>query len=154
MIFRRISSVPAWDWGSPLDELERIRRQMDRLSDLWTGSPFMERAAGVFPLISATEDRDNYYVRAELPGIKAEELDISVTGNSLSLAGERKIPAEDEKVKYHRREREAGKFSRMITLPAQIDSAKVAARCADGILTILLPKAESAKPKQIAVKTS
>jgi HSP20 family protein len=154
MIFRRITGVPAWEWGSPLDELERLRRQMDRLSDLWSGTTLAERAAGVFPLINATEDRENYYIRAELPGIKAEELDISVTGNSLSLSGERKIPAEDEKVKYHRREREAGQFSRMITLPSQIDSTKVEARCADGILTVVLPKAESAKPKQISVKAA
>jgi len=154
MIFRRITGVPTGGWESPFGEFERIRRQMDRLSDFWAGSPLRGRAAGVFPPISATEDRDNYYVRAELPGIKADELDISVTGNSLSIAGERKIAAEDEKAKYHRREREAGKFNRMITLPAQIDSSNVDARCSDGILTVVLPKAESAKPKQIAVKAS
>ena len=154
MIFRGITGVPTWDWGNSFDEFERIRRQMDRLSDFWTRAPFGERAAGVFPLISATEDKNNYYVRAELPGIKADELDISVTGNSLSVAGERKIAAEDEKARYHRREREAGRFSRVVTLPAQIDSTKVEARCSEGILTVVLPKAESAKPKQIAVKAS
>lgn len=59
MIFRRITGVPTWDWGSSFDEFERIRRQMDRLSDFWTRTPFGERAAGVFPLISATESTVN-----------------------------------------------------------------------------------------------
>jgi HSP20 family protein len=104
--------------------------------------------------MNVTEDKDSYYVRAELPGIKAEDLDISVTEDSLSVSGERKLPAEDEKATYHRREREAGNFSRLVTLPGPIDTAKVEARCADGILTVVLPKAESAKPKQITVKTS
>ncbi|HDZ23565.1 MAG TPA: Hsp20/alpha crystallin family protein, partial [Desulfobacteraceae bacterium] len=80
--------------------------------------------------------------------------DISVTGDTLTITGERKLPGEDEKARYHRREREAGKFSRIVTLPAQIDTAKVEARCADGVLTITLPKAEEAKPKQIAVKSA
>ena len=108
----------------------------------------------MFPLMNVTESKDNYYVRAELPGIKADELDISVTGNTLSISGERKIPSEDEKAQYHRREREAGKFSRIISLPSQVDTKRVEAHCADGILTVVLPKAEEAKPKQIAVKTS
>ena len=113
--------MPTWDWGSPFDEFERIRRQMDRLSDVWTRAPFGERAAGVFPFISVAEDKGGYYARAELSGIKAEELDISVTGNSLSITGERKIAAENEKARYHRREREAGTFSRVVTLPAGPD---------------------------------
>jgi len=101
-----------------------------------------------------TEDKDNYYVRAELPGLKAEDLDISVTGDTLSISGERKLPAEDEKAKYHRREREAGRFSRILSLPARTDTKKVEAVCTDGVLTVTLPKAEAAKPKQISVKAS
>jgi len=111
-------------------------------------------AAGVFPLMNITEGKDNFYVRAELPGLKAGDLDISVTGDTLTIAGERKIPAEDEKAKYHRREREAGRFSRIITLPAQVDTGKVEAHSKDGLLTVILPKAEAAKPKQITIKTS
>ncbi len=154
MLWRRMTGWPAWDWPSPLDELDRMRREMDRLTEGFTRGLFREPIAGVFPLMNVTEDKDNYYVRAELPGIKADELDISVAGDTLSISGERKIPAEDEKAQYHRREREAGKFSRIISLPVQVDAGKVEARCADGILTVVLPKAEVAKPKQIAVKTS
>ena len=131
-----------------------MRRQMDWLSGGLSRGPFGQPAAGVFPLMNVTEDKNNYYVRAELPGLKADELDISVTGDNLSIAGERKLPVEDEKAQYHRREREAGRFSRILSLPAQIDAGKVEARCADGVLTVTLPKAEAAKPKQIAVKAS
>jgi HSP20 family protein len=130
-----------------------MRREMDRLSETLSRG-WGEPAAGVFPLMNVTEDKDNYYIRAELPGIKADELDMSVTADTLSLSGERKIPAEDEKAQYHRREREAGRFSRIITLPAQVDAGKAEAHCADGVLTVVLPKAEEAKPRQITVKTS
>ncbi len=154
MILRRISDWPTGGWGSPFEELERMKRQVDRLSEGLTGRFFGEPTAGVFPLINLTEDHDNYYVRAELPGIKAEDLDLSVTGNNLSIAGERKLLPEDENENYHRREREAGKFSRIISVPAQVDTTKVEAHSEDGILTVVLPKAESAKPKQIAVKAA
>jgi HSP20 family protein len=154
MIWRRITGFPASEWTSPFDELERMRRDMDRLSEGLTRGLLREPMAGVFPLMNVTEDKDDYYVRAELPGLKADDLDISVTGDTLSISGERRIPAEDEKAQYHRREREAGKFSRIVSLPAQVDTGKVEARCTDGVLTVVLPKAEAAKPKQIAVKTS
>jgi HSP20 family protein len=154
MIIRRISGWPTWEWRSPFEELDRMRREMDRLSEAFTGPLFREPLAGVFPLMNMTEDPDNYYVRAELPGIKADELDISLTGNSLTVSGQRTIPEENEKARYHRREREAGKFSRVLGLPSPVDSSKVEASCVDGVLTVVLPKAEVAKPKQIAVKTS
>jgi HSP20 family protein len=155
MIFRRLTSWPTWGGGwNPYGEIERIRQEMNRLQDAFARGLAGEPSAGVFPLMNVTEDKDSYYVRAELPAIKAEDLDISVTEDSLSVSGERKLPAEDEKATYHRKEREAGNFSRLVTLPGPIDTAKVEARCTDGILTVVLPKAESAKPKQITVKTS
>ena len=154
MLLRRMTGWPAWEWTNPLDEIDRMRREMDRLTGGFSRDLLREPIAGVFPLMNVTESKDHYYVRAELPGIKADELDISVTGNTLSISGERKIPSEDEKAQYHRREREAGKFSRIISLPSQVDTKRVEAHCVDGILTVVLPKAEVAKPKQIAVKTS
>lgn len=154
MIFRRMSGWPEWDWTSPFEELERMRRQMDFLSEGLTRGLWSRPAAGVFPLMNVTEDKESYYVRAELPGLKADDLDISVTGDTLSIGGERKLAAEDESARYHRREREAGRFSRIVSLPGRIDTGEVEARCTDGVLTVVLPKAEEAKPKQITVKTS
>ena len=156
MLFRRRDDRdwPALGWTSPFAELERMRRQMDWFSDGLTRGLFGAASAGVFPLMNVTHDQDNYYVRAELPGLKADDLDISVIGETLSISGERKLPVEDKKAQYHRREREAGRFSRIVSLPGQIDANKVEARCSDGVLTVTLPKAEAAKPKQIAIKAS
>jgi HSP20 family protein len=134
--------------------LERLRQEMDLLTGGVTRGFLKETGAGVFPLVNVTEDIENYYIRTELPGIRAEELDLSVTGDSLSIAGERKLTAKDEKAHYHRKEREAGTFKRIISLPSRINTEKVDARSIDGILTIILPKAEEAKPKQITIKTS
>jgi HSP20 family protein len=125
---------------------------MDRLFDEYSGASSQTAQSGVFPSVNVSEDREKYYVRAELPGIKAEQLEIQATEKSLSISGERKIPAEEENARYHRREREAGNFSRMIGLPADIDSDKIEAKLDNGILTVALPKAESVKPRQIKVK--
>jgi len=154
MILRRITNWPARVLPSPFEELESIRRQMDLLTEGLTRSMLRETAAGVFPLMNITEDKNKYYIRAELPGLKADELDISLTGDSLSISGERNLPVEEEKAQYHRREMEQGKFSRIVSLPSQVDTEKVEASCSDGILTVVLPKAEATKPKQITVKTS
>jgi HSP20 family protein len=154
MIFRRLTGWPTWEWTSPFGELERMRKDMDRLTESISRGVWGEPGAGVFPLMNVTEDKDNYHIRAELPGIRAEELDISITADTLSISGERKIAAEDEKAQYHRREREAGRFSRIVTLPGQVNAGKAEARCADGVLTVVLPKAEEAKPRQITVKAS
>jgi HSP20 family protein len=104
-------------------------------------------------LINLTEDKDSCFIRAELPGVKADELDIQATGNNIAISGERKIASETENARYHRREREAGTFSRMIGLPGDIDADRVEAKLENGILTVVIPKAEAAKPKQISVRT-
>lgn len=152
MIVRRAFGLPKSGWHG-LDELDRMRKQMTQLFGDIAGGIVGRDAAGVFPLTNVTEGRDNFYVRAELPGVAAEDLNITITGDSLAIEGERKIAVEEEGAKYHRRERDAGRFNRMVTLPGHVDTDKVEAKCADGILTIILPKAESAKPRQISIKT-
>jgi HSP20 family protein len=127
-----------------------MRQQLEEMFD---ETPYQRVSAGVFPLVNLAEDKDKYYVRAELPGVKGDELNIQVTGNNLAISGERKIAAEEESARYHRREREAGTFSRMIGLPGEIDSDKVEASLENGILTVVISKAEIAKPKQITVSS-
>jgi HSP20 family protein len=129
-----------------------MRDEMARLFDQATGRSFRAATAGVFPLVNLTEDKDNYFVRAELPGLKGEELNISVTGKNLTISGERKIPSEGDNVRYHRREREAGSFNRIVALPRDVEVDDVEAGLVDGVLTVTIPKAEEAKPKQITVK--
>ena len=154
MLFRRIGNWPAWNRGSFFDEFELVRRQMERLADNLGLGGTREPFAGVFPLVNLTEAPNAFFLRAELPGIRAEELDISVTGNQLSISGERKFASEPAGARFHRKERETGRFSRVVSLGAQIDTSKVEASSKDGILTVVLPKAEIARPRQISVKVN
>ncbi len=150
MLVRRVwPSRPTFD--NPFADFDHWRREMLRLLD--TGETFADVGAGVFPPINITQDEENFYVRAEIPGIKPDELSISAVRNRVSLAGKRELQREHERVSYHRKERPEGSFNRTVTLPTEIDAERVDARYADGILTIMLPKAERAKPRQIAVKT-
>ena len=152
MFYKRIFEVPSVGFVNPLSRMELLRRQIERLSEVFDMDASSASSAGVFPLINLTEDRDNYYIKAELPSVKAEALDIQADGKSLSISGERKIELENDGVKYHRKEREEGKFSRMISLPGEIDVGKIDAQLKDGILKIIAPKSEVAKPRQITVK--
>ena len=152
MYARRLFDYPSMGWRHPFADLERMSRQMDRLTHGLLGQPGLGwRPASVFPAINLTEDTDKYCLRAELPGIKADALDIQAVGRNLTLSGERTIPSEGETVRYHRREREAGKFSRVIGLPGDIDTNKVDAKLTNGMLTVTIAKAEASKPKQITI---
>jgi HSP20 family protein len=136
--------------------LTSIRDEIDRLFE----APLAELAhssqllSGWSPAFDVYEDKDNFYVRAELPGMKKEDIDLSMHNGSLSVSGERK---DDEKLKeaeVYRAERFFGRFLRTITLPAQVAVDKIKAQYKDGILSVTLPKAEEAKPKHIDVKVS
>lgn len=152
MIYRNIFGFPRSSFAHPFSQLENLRRQMDRLSEAFGPGFSALPAAGVFPPISLSEDRDNYYLDAELPGVKADALDIQADAKSLSLSGERKIETENDNVKYHRKEREAGKFSRMVSLPGEIDADRIEAQLKNGVLEVVIPKAEAVKPRQITIK--
>lgn len=152
MVYRKLFGVPAWRIRSPFEELERMRNRMDRLIDGFSRGSFETSSAGVYPLINLTEDKENYYVYAELPGVKPEALDIEATANTISISGERKIPPEDEGAKYHRKEREAGHFARIIQMPGDINPETVDASLTNGILSVKVPKAATEKPKKIVIQ--
>jgi len=137
----------------PLAEMDRLRREMDSIFDSYTGMRGIPHVAGVFPALNLSEDQDNLYVRAELPGVDPKDIEITTEQNNLIIKGSRTIPPEGEKISYHRREREAGTFRRIISLPSHFDSNKVKASCKDGLLTVILPKASEAKPRQIKVQS-
>jgi HSP20 family protein len=120
---------------SPLSELTRTSKL---LSD-WT------------PALDVFEDKDNFIVKAELPGIKKEEIEVSLHDGSLSISGERKTETKHEDSEVYRAERFFGRFQRTVSLPAAVAADKVKAAYKDGVLTITLPKTEEAKPKQIDV---
>jgi HSP20 family protein len=152
MLVRRVwPSRPTFD--SPYADYDQLRREVLRLLDDFSDEPARNVTSGVFPPVNVTQDGDNFYVRAEIPGVDAKALSISALRNRLSLSGTREIPKEHERVSYHRRERAEGSFNRTVTLPSEVDAERVEARYTDGILTITLPRAEAAKPRQIKVTT-
>ena len=151
MIIKRMFDLPNYGWRSAFDELERMRRDMDRLLGQVAGPAYWPTNAGVFPLVNIFEDQDHFYINSEIPGMTSEEISISATGRNLTISGERKIASEGGNVRYHRREREDGLFNRSIALPSDIRVGKIEASYIDGILSVKIPKAEEAKPKLITV---
>jgi len=151
MFYRNLFNVPTWGFNRPFREFDRLRRQMDELYGALSGGTFPVPSTGVFPLTNVTEDNENYYVRSELPGIKSDELNIQVTAEGISISGERKIPEAGSNARYHRREREAGKFSRLISLSKKVDVNRVEASMENGVLKVTIPKSEASKPRQITV---
>ena len=136
--------------ASPFDEL---RRQMDRVLDdfnvgLARPGP-LSRA--VYPALNVWDAGDTLCVEAEIPGVAKGDLEIYAIGNELTLKG-RRAELSGEKLTYHRQERGAGEFTRVITLPTEVDADRVDSVRRDGVLSGRLPKAESAKPRKIALK--
>ena len=136
-------------WG----ELNQMRREMAHLAEALLGGSLPEPGIRMFPLVNVTQDANNFYIRAEIPGANASDLNVSTEGNTVSISGKRDVPEENESVSYHRRERSGGSFSRSIQLPSDFDRDRIEARYANGVLTVTLPLAEEMKPRQIPVKT-
>ena len=138
----------------PVSRFGELRREMDRLFDAFgsdvAGSPF--RRAAAYPALNVWDAGEALCLEAEIPGIRKDDLEILAVGNEVTIKGARK-GLEGEKLKYHRRERGIGEFTRTVTLPSEIDADKVEATLNNGVLLLRMPKAETAKPKQITVKT-
>lgn len=131
--------------------MTRLRDSLNRLFDYpeFGGMDFFE---GWQPAVDVQEDKDNFSVKAEMPGMKREDIDVSLHQNTLVLSGERKREEERKDEGYYRSERYFGKFQRSIPLPQAVDAQKIEARYRDGVLTVKLPKSEQGKAKQIDVK--
>jgi len=135
-------------------EWEQMRRDMDRLVGQSSPRTRRMRASG-FPAINVwTNDAEGAILTTELPGIDTEDIDISVTGDTLTINGCCRPDEAPESAQYHRRERSRGDFSRTVQLPYTVDPEKVEAVVEKGVLTITLPRAEAEKPRQIAVKVA
>ena len=142
-------------WSS-FGRLSDLRDEIDRLFD----TPMTELArtsnllSGWTPALDVYEQKDNFVVKAELPGMKKEDIQVSLHDGSLSISGERKSETKHEDADVYRAERFFGRFQRAVTLPAPVAPDKVKAQYKDGVLTVTLPKTEEAKPKQIDVSVS
>lgn len=144
---------------APSKEIEAFNKRMKKFFEDfdspffgWDLKPFNTNA--FTPRVDVTEDNDNLYVHAEIPGVNKNDIKINVVGDILTISGEKKSEQRDENKNYYRVERTSGSFSRSFTLPAEVVVDKIEAEYKDGVLNITLPKTEEAKvvEKQIEVK--
>jgi len=135
----------------PLREMVTLREAMDRLFDDAFTRPYGTDSLGA-PAIDLYQTDEEVVLLASLPGLKADNVQISVTGELLTLKGEFKEKQEMKEEAYHLRERRYGSFERTVSLPTEVVADKARAEFEDGILTIRLPKAEEVKPRMITVK--
>lgn len=150
-------SIVKW---SPLKELEEMRKDMDRLFEDFFAPVRRRRGwirpeVGVFvPNIEMYDRKNEIVVKAELPGVSKEDIDLTITKDSLTMKGEVKKEEEIKEEDYYACERSYGSFTRTIALPVEVDSEKAKASFKNGVLEIVLPKREEAKPKEIKIEVS
>ena len=145
-----MSNLTRWE---PVREMLTLREAMNQLFDDSFTRPLNMGAVSVSPAIDLYQDNEQVVVKAALPGIKPEEVEISVTADVLTLRGEFKQEAEKKDATYHIREQRYGSFERSVRLPVEVQTDKARAGFENGILTINLPKAEAVKPRTISIKT-
>ena len=138
---------------SPFDPFRTMRELMrfDPFAEMSTMN--VGQALQFNPDFEVKETREGYQFRADLPGIKEKDLEISMTGNRLSVSGHREAEKRDESDRYYLYERSYGSFTRSFTLPDGIDSTKIAAELKDGVLTLMVPRRPETQPRKIAVRS-
>jgi HSP20 family protein len=132
--------------GLNFGRLSNLQDELDRL--------FESPLTGWVPALDVHEDKDSFIVRTELPGLKREDIEVSLHDGALLISGERKVEAKQAGVEVHRQERYFGKFQRALTLPTPVAADKITAQYKDGVLTVTLPKVEEAKPKPIDISVN
>jgi HSP20 family protein len=131
--------------------MDRLRREMNRLFSDWPARSRLGTAPS-YPAMNVWVDENSAIVTAELPGVLPEHIDISVEDDTLTLRGDRQPDKAEEGLTYHRRERRYGNFVRTSKMPFRVDAENVEATFKNGILSVVLPRAEEDKPKKIAVR--
>lgn len=140
-------------FASPFDRLLALQREIEHSFDNPRGLDLGLAGRGVFPPVNVFQDKEGYLVRVEVPGVAPEKLHVESHGQTLTISGERETAAV-EGASYHRREREAGKFSRSLAMPSNLDVQAAAASYKHGILSIRVPLKAAAKPRQIEVQAA
>ena len=138
---------------NPWREIEQIQREMNRLTNAM-GNFSRSRVAPGYPAINVWANEEGVAVTAELPGVKPDDIDISVVGKTFTLSGTRQPDELQENDRYHRRERRHGKFTRTFELPFNVEADQVEALFDKGVLQVSLPRAEAEKPRKISVKSA
>jgi HSP20 family protein len=150
-----MSNLTRWQ-GTAFGRLFNLQDDLQRLIESPWGelSRAQQSLRGWNPAVDLYEDKDNVFVKAELPGLKKEDIDVSLEDGVLTISGERKSEEKVEGKEARRSERFYGQFRRGITLSSEVKADQVTATYKDGVLTVTLPKVEAAKPKQIEVKAN
>ncbi len=146
---------PEVGWAG-FSRLTDLRDEIDRLFDapLADFARTSQLLSGWTPPLDMSEDKDNLYVRIELPGMRKEDINLSLHDGCLSISGERQHEDKHKEAEVYRTERFYGRFQRTVSLPVDVQADKVKAHYQDGVLSVTLPKAEEAKPKHIDVNVS
>jgi HSP20 family protein len=158
----QMATMMRWD---PFQDLRDAQEEMAQMSQMSQMSPMLAHALGLHgqqqgsgratawaPALDISERKDAYLVTVELPGLKAEDLDITMEDGLLTIQGERQFTSDSSEQQFHRVERRYGAFRRSITLPAQVQAEQIEASFDNGVLQIVVPKMEEAKPKRIQVR--
>lgn len=159
----RTTSLMPWNWNAlgvrrgEEDPFAAMQREMNRaFENFFQGEEggLSTQLAGVTPKLDVSETDTEVHISAELPGMKEEDIDVELAGDTLRISGEKRDEREEKQHNFHRVERSFGRFERVVPLPADVDRDKVAATFKNGVLTITAPKAVKAPPTQkISVKT-
>jgi HSP20 family protein len=139
-----MANLRAWD---PFSDISRVQDELSR----WFSAD--GRRMGFTPAVDIYEDKEAIYVKAEVPGVKADDVHINVENNVLTIRGERRLENEDKQNGYHRIERAYGSFTRSFAVPSTVTTENVDAEIKDGVLTLKLPKRAEAQPRRIQVKS-
>lgn len=150
MKLARFNRPELWNLNTQ-DPFTTFRDELNRLFGGSAFEPSLDALNHWAPAVDVYEDKESVIVQAELPGLKKEEIEISLHENLLTIAGERKQESKEDSAAVSRSERYFGRFQRSVGLPKAVDASKVKAAYKDGLLTITLPKAEEARPRQIQV---
>ena len=144
-----LTALTRWD---PLRDMLAIEDRMSRLfGDTFTRSSGTDGSVTWFPLVDISEEEDRVVLRAEIPGVSKDDIDIRVEGGTITLRGEKKQEKQVDSENAHRVERFYGSFARSFVLPASIKADAIKASYRDGVLEVVLPKSEEAKPRKIEV---
>jgi HSP20 family protein len=142
----------------PFENFQSLRRLNSVLDEAFSNWPFQQEGGSItaswYPACDVFEDKDAVKIVAELPGVKAEQVKLSLENNVLTIRGEKTQEAEERSERVHRYERSYGTFERAFVLPSTVDGDKISAQYQNGVLTILVPKAERARPREIPVRSA
>jgi HSP20 family protein len=152
--FREVSPMNLIPWRNESLGLSTLRQEMERLFEDFTGDGGRQGMERWAPSMDLSETPEAQVVKAELPGVDPKDVEISVSGDMLTVKGEKKEEKEEKGKTWHRVERNYGSFVRSVRLPSAVDADRITAEARDGVLTITMPKTEKAKTKRIEVKAA